>query len=86
MTRGGGADASGPTTGQALSVQGAEVSAVVREAGRLQVRVFNPTDEPVHVDIDGRQGWLLDLRGRPLSPFEGRFELAPWQIATAALT
>lgn len=83
VTRAGGGSQS--TTGQALAVDGAEVSAVVREAGGLRVRVFNPTGDAATVTIAGRRGWLLDLRGRPLRPFEGSFELAPWQIATAAL-
>ncbi len=76
---------SGPADGQALSVSGAEVSAVVREGGALHVRVFNPTDDPAQVAIEGRHGWLVDLRGRPVAPFEGTFELEPWAIATAAL-
>jgi alpha-mannosidase len=83
VTRAGGG--SQPSTGQALAVTGAEVSAVVREAGGLRVRVFNPTGDATTVTIDGRHGWLLDLRGRPLRPFEASFELGPWQIATAAL-
>lgn len=74
-----------PRDGQALSITGAEVSAVVREAAQLQVRVFNPTSEPATVEVAGRRGWLTDLRGRPLSAFEGAFELAPWQIATATM-
>jgi alpha-mannosidase len=77
---------SGASEGQALSVTGAEVSAVVREAGALHVRVFNPSDEPTRVTIDGRRGWLVDLRGRPQGPFEGAFELEPWAIATVSLT
>lgn len=85
VTRGGGTGATGTTSGQVLSVTGAEVSAVVREGGQLLVRVFNPTAAPATVTIDGRRGWLLDLRGRPLRPFESAFDLGPWQIATAAL-
>jgi mannosylglycerate hydrolase len=83
VTRAGG----GPqqASGQGLAVAGAEVSAVVRDAGSLHVRVFNPTDAPTTVSVDGRRGWLLDLRGRPQRAFEGSFELAPWAIATAAL-
>jgi hypothetical protein len=76
---------SGPAEGRALSVSGAEVSAVVRDGGALHVRVFNPTDEPATVAIEGRHGWVVDLRGRPLRAFEGSFELEPWAIATAAL-
>jgi alpha-mannosidase len=95
VTRGGGGGGGGESgggeggrraeVGQLLAVDGAEVSAITREAGVLHVRVFNPTDQPTTVRIADHRGWLLDLRGRPLAPFEGRFELAPWQIATAAL-
>jgi mannosylglycerate hydrolase len=85
VTRGGGASAPGAATGQALSVRGAEVSAVLREAGQLIVRVFNPSAAPTTVAIDARAGWLLDLRGRPVKPFEGSFDLRPWQIATVNL-
>ena len=74
-----------PAAGSALTVEGAEVSAVVREGQGLVVRVFNPGDAPTRVTIDGRRGWLVDLRGRPIEPFEGSFELRPWGIATAAL-
>jgi mannosylglycerate hydrolase len=72
--------------GTALTVEGAVVSAVGRDGGALTVRVFNPRDEPVEVTIDGRRGWLVDLRGRPTAPFEGSFTLRPWGIATAALS
>jgi hypothetical protein len=76
---------SGPAEGQALSISGAEVSAVVRDGGALHVRVFNPTDQPATVTIQDRHGWLVDLRGRSLRPFEGTFDLEPWAIATATL-
>ena len=85
VTRGGGAGAVGATAGQALDIAGAEVSAIVREAGRLVVRTFNPSAVPATVTVAGRSGWVLDLRGRPLRPFEGSFELAPWAIATVNL-
>jgi mannosylglycerate hydrolase len=85
VTRGGGAAATGATTGQALAITGAEVSAITREAGQLQVRVFNPSERGTTVTIDGRRGWLVDLRGRPVEPFEGSFELDPWRIATVTL-
>jgi hypothetical protein len=71
--------------GSALMVRGAEVSAVRRQGGALEVRVFNPHDAPTTVDLDGRTGWLVDLRGRPISSFVGSFPLGPWQIATARL-
>ena len=68
------------------SITGAEVSAVVREAGQLHRAACStrpPT--PTTVTIDGRAGWLVDLRGRPVQPFEGSFDLTPWQIATVNL-
>ena len=71
--------------GSELAVRGAEVSSVRREAGQLEVRVFNPRPDPTTVEIDGRSGWLIDLRGRALAPFEGRFELGSHAIATARL-
>ena len=74
-----------PREGQALRVEGAQVSSTRRVAGRLEVRVFNPTATDTVVTIDGHTGWLLDLRGRPLEPFTGSFPLGAWRIATARL-
>jgi len=74
-----------PGSGTPLTVTGAEVSSVQRTAGAVEVRVFNPGDQPTTVTVEGRSGWLVDLRGRPLVPFEGRFELRPRGIATARL-
>jgi 2-O-(6-phospho-alpha-D-mannosyl)-D-glycerate hydrolase len=74
-----------PARGSALTVHGAEVSAVTRDGGTLAVRVFNPRPEPTTVTIEGRNGWLVDLRGRPQQPFEGSFDLKGWGIATASL-
>jgi len=71
--------------GQALSVDGAPVSSLRRVAGRLELRIFNPSADTTTVAIDGRRGWLVDLRGRPVEPFEQRFTLAPWRIATVVL-
>ncbi len=75
-----------PATGSALAIAGAEVAAVVREGDALVVRVFNPRPEPADVTIDGRRGWLVDLRGRPLAPVDGTFRLRPHGIATLTLT
>ena len=76
----------GADEGTALTVTGAEVTAVLRHAGVLEVRVCNPTPTPTEVTILGRRGWLVDLRGRALSPFESSFPLRAWEIATARLT
>ncbi len=74
-----------PATGSALTVDGAQVSALHRVAGVLEARVFNPTAAATTVSFAGRSGWLVDLRGYPLRPFEGSFELGPFRIATARL-
>jgi mannosylglycerate hydrolase len=74
-----------PPTGSELTVHGAEVSALHRVAGVLEARVFNPRPEPTTVSFAGRSGWLVDLRGYPLEPFEDSFELRPFGIATARL-
>ena len=44
-----------------------------------------PAPRRTVVSIPGRSGWLVDLRGYPLEPFEGSFELRPFGIATARL-
>ena len=74
-----------PARGSALTVRGAEVSSVRRPAGQLEVRVFNPGPETTLVELPGRSGWLVDLRGRPVAPFEGSFDLRAYGIATARL-
>jgi len=71
-----------PAMGSALEIEGAQVSAVRRVAGLLEVRVFNPSDRATTVRVGSRSGWLVDLRGRTLSPFDGSFELRPFGIAT----
>ncbi len=74
-----------PSTGSELSISGAEVSAVRRDGRVHEVRVFNPGAAPTTVTIDGRAGWLVDLRGYPERPFEESFELRPFGIATVRL-
>ena len=48
--------------------------------------MFNPSAKTTTVSVPGRTGWLVDLRGTPLEPFEGSFELRPFGIATARLS
>jgi alpha-mannosidase len=76
-----------PSSGSRLVVRGAEVSALHRrgEDGAIEMRVFNPAGEPATVEIPDHSGWLVDLRGRPLRRFTGRFGLRPWEVATARL-
>ena len=74
-----------PATGRILDVRGAPVSSLRRHDGRLEVRVFNPGTEPTVVQIDGRSGWLVDLRGAPIESWDGSFPLPPGRLATATL-
>ncbi len=74
-----------PPSGHELAVHGAQVSALHRVAGVLEVRVFNPTAEATVVSFAGRSGWLVDLRGYPQQPFEATIELGPFAIATVRL-
>ncbi|MCK4177880.1 glycoside hydrolase family 38 N-terminal domain-containing protein [Aciditerrimonas ferrireducens] len=71
-----------PARGQALAVHGAEVSALRRVHGGLELRVFNPRPAPTEVRLPGRRGWLVDLRGRPLEPFTEGLPLRAFGIAT----
>jgi hypothetical protein len=83
VTAGGGGDR--PSEGRALTVEGAEVSAVHRVAGALEVRVHNPAASQTVVRLGEHRGWLVDLRGRPVEPFDGSFALRPHGIATVRL-
>lgn len=78
-----------PAEGAAMTVAGAEVSAVHRDDDALVVRIFNAsdTDEVARIEHEGRPatGTVVDLRGRPLRPFTGELRLTPWQIATLRL-
>jgi len=83
-------DATRPPSGAALRVDGAEVSAVHRVPGGLVVRVFRtaPATGTVAVEHEGvpARGYVVDLRGRPVSAFEGEVELQPFEIATLQVT
>ena len=70
---------------QELDITGAEVSSVRRVDGMLEVRVFNPGAQPTRVSVAGRQGWVLDLRGRTLGRFDEHLDLSPGRIATLRL-
>ncbi len=71
--------------GSDLTVTGAEVSALRRVGGGIELRAFNPTDRPTTVSVGPRSGWLVDLRGAPIEPFDGGFPLGAWRFATARL-
>jgi len=74
----------GPS-GTRLTVHGAEVSALHRVDGTIELRVFNPTDEEATVEVPAHSGWLVDLTGQQLERWDRAFSLRPWGIATARL-
>ncbi len=75
-----------PTSGSALEVAGAEVSAVRREGSMIEVRLCNPGPATTTVRFAaGTTGWLVDLRGRPMATFTESFELRAFGIATVHL-
>jgi 2-O-(6-phospho-alpha-D-mannosyl)-D-glycerate hydrolase len=89
--RGGGwPGASGPARGSALEVEGAEVSALLRDdSGALVLRMVNrtPNDAQVTVARHGTPltGFAVDLTGAERARFAGRAELRPWELLTLRL-
>ncbi len=75
-----------PASGTRLEVQGAEVTAVLRQGPALFVRLVRASDRPgrAEVRLDGEpvRAWAVDLRGGPVAAVEGALELRPWEIAT----
>ena len=82
-TSGGGAR---PSRGSELVVGGAEVSALRRVPGGLELRAFNPTASATTLTVGDRSGWVIDLLGAPVRPFDGAVALRPWEIVTLLLT
>jgi hypothetical protein len=78
-----------PAAGSALLVEGAEVSAVRRVPGGLEVRLFRSAGGVgrVTIDLDGApaRGFVVDLRGRPVTPFEREVTMRPWELVTVRL-
>jgi hypothetical protein len=74
-----------PAVGSGLNVSGAVVSSLRRSAGSLELRVFNPGGEPATVELGGRSGWLVDLRGEPLGAVAGSFGIGPFAFTTVRL-
>ena len=63
----------------------AVVSSLRRNVGRIEVRVFNPSDTDTRVRIPGASGTLVDLAGHELEGWDGSFPLGRWEFATARL-
>ena len=73
--------------GSRLDVEtgGAVVSSLRRNGGRIELRVFNPSDTDTRVRIPGASGTLVDLAGQELEGWDGSFPLGPSEFATARL-
>lgn len=73
--------------GRRLTLTGAELSSLTRRPdGRLELRVFNPSDSPSEATVEGRSGEVTDLGGHPTGErFDGTITLTPHQIITLAL-
>jgi mannosylglycerate hydrolase len=78
-----------PAAGAALAVEGAEVTALLRDQGGLVVRMVRACEEAGWVSIlrggAPAQGWSVDLTGLPLAEVHGGLTLGPWQIATVRI-
>jgi hypothetical protein len=72
-------------SGSLLEVSGGQISSLRRVDGLLELRVFNPTEAPARINLAGRHGWLVDLRGQAVEAFSDGFDLRPWGLATARL-
>jgi alpha-mannosidase len=75
-----------PTSGTAFSVNGAIVSSIRRVAGELEVRVFNPTGTPTMVNLDGAEGFQVNLRGAPEAAFADEVRLGPYRFSTLRIS
>jgi mannosylglycerate hydrolase len=77
-------------SGTALEIDGAEVSAVNRDAGGLVVRLFrtDPGTGAATVTQGGlpARGWVIDLRGAPVAAFEGTVSMGAWEIVSLRLS
>ena len=82
-------DGARAAAGSRLAVEGAEVTAVLREGDAVLVRLLRAagTGGRAEVRWDGEpvSGWAIDFRGRPLTPVTGGVDMRPWEIATLRL-
>ena len=74
-------------TGQALKVEGAEVSALHRTAeGELELRAFETGGRESTLEIEGATGRLIDLAGTPTGEsFAGEHPVEPHRIIALLL-
>ena len=74
-----------PPSGSRLQVDGAEVSALRRRGGCIEMRLYNPSPATTAVSIPLHAGSFVDLQGEELGRWDGAFELGPWKIANVRL-
>jgi alpha-mannosidase len=88
---GGWPDARRAPLGRALDVDGAQVSAILRDGAdrAMTIRLCNPSPASVtaRIGLDGTpaRGQVVDLVGSPVGAFDGSLALRPWQIVTVRL-
>jgi mannosylglycerate hydrolase len=79
-----------PAAGSVLTVDGAVVSSVLRDAGGVVVRLFNPSRAGTTATLQSggapTEGWVIDLLGAPLEAFVGTVDLRPSEIVTLRLS
>jgi hypothetical protein len=77
-----------PSGPAAPELDGLVVSSLRRRAAGapLELRVFNPGDTVATLRWPGRRGAEVDLRGRPVAPFDGVVEVGPRRIVTLQVT
>ena len=51
-----------PDTGSLLEIEGAELSSVRKVDGVVEVRIWNPSNEPREAKVAGRAVWLGPAR------------------------
>lgn len=74
-----------PPSGSRLRVDGAEVSALRRRGGCIEVRLYNPSPATTTVRIPLHSGSFVELTGEEVGRWETEFELGPWKIANVRL-
>jgi hypothetical protein len=76
-----------PERGQFLELHpgAAKVSALKRSGSSIELRLFNPTNNPTSVSVDDYTGEIVDLTGRVLDAFSGSIDLRPFGIVTIML-
>ena len=74
-----------PSRGSRLEVAGGVVSSLRRSGERIEMRLFNPSDNSSPVTVRGRRGVFVDLRGDETGRWDEGFELKPWEIRTVML-